>query len=284
MDPALIRERELFKRRAIATPVVENKKSNKRESHNEGAQKKKSKPSKAQAAKPPPDPFAYKTMQGSSQYKFGVLAKIVKHMKQRHQDGDTHPLSFDEILDETNQLDLGPRLKRWLVTEALVSNPKIHVSSDGKYSFKPPYNIRDKKGLLRLLDNHDQRGLGGILYEDIQESLPNTDKALKMLSDKVVYIVRPMDKKKVLYFNDESIRFQVDDEFQKLWRSIAVDGLDENKIEEYLEKQGITSMQDHGPKKMVPMQKRKRASQKKNRGFKRHNDHMGDILEDYTDK
>lgn len=40
-------------------------------------------------------------------------------------------------------------------------------------------------------------------------------------------------------------------EFQKLWRSVAVEGIDDNKIEEYLEKQGITSMQDQGIKKLV---------------------------------
>lgn len=32
---------------------------------------------------------------------------------------------------------------------------------------------------------------------------------------------------------------QVDDEFKKLWRSIPVDAMDDAKIEEYLEKQGM---------------------------------------------
>lgn len=50
-------------------------------------------------------------MSGSSQYKFGVLAKIVKHMKTRHQEGDDHPLTLDEILDETNQLDVSPKVR-----------------------------------------------------------------------------------------------------------------------------------------------------------------------------
>ncbi len=40
-------------------------------------------------------------------------------------------------------------------------------------------------------------------------------------------------------------------EFQKLWRSVPVDSIDEEKIEEYLKKQGISSMQEMGPKKMV---------------------------------
>lgn len=40
-------------------------------------------------------------------------------------------------------------------------------------------------------------------------------------------------------------------EFQKLWRGVPVDSIDEEKIDEYLKKQGITSMQETGPKKVV---------------------------------
>ena len=47
------------------------------------------------------------------------------------------------------------------------------------YKFKPKYNIRDRKGLLRLLDKHDRQGLGGILMDDVEESMPRFQKALK---------------------------------------------------------------------------------------------------------
>ncbi|OCT97327.1 hypothetical protein XELAEV_18009554mg [Xenopus laevis] len=40
-------------------------------------------------------------------------------------------------------------------------------------------------------------------------------------------------------------------EFQKLWRSVPVDSMDDEKIEEYLKRQGISSMQESGPKKIV---------------------------------
>lgn len=60
-------------------------------------------------------------MTGSSQYGFGVLAKIVKHMKTRHQDGEDYPLSLDEILDETNQLDVSNKVK--MVSRARDLNP-----------------------------------------------------------------------------------------------------------------------------------------------------------------
>lgn len=63
--------------------------------------------------------------------------------------------------------------------EALVNNPKIEVR-DGTYGFKPKYNLKDKKALLRLLDKHDQLGLGGVLLEDVEEGLPNSAKAIKV--------------------------------------------------------------------------------------------------------
>lgn len=92
-------------------------------------------------------------------------------------------------------MDVGSRLKQWLQQEALVSNPKIEVTDDGKYAFKPPYNVKDRKTLLRLLDRHDQRGLGGINLDDIRESMANVDGTLKKLGDCVTYVTRPTDKK-----------------------------------------------------------------------------------------
>lgn len=71
---------------------------------------------------------------------------------------------------------------QWLGSEALVNNPKIEVTPDNKFLFKATYKIRDRKSLLRLLKQQDLKGLGGILLEDIQESLPHSDKALKVCS------------------------------------------------------------------------------------------------------
>lgn len=207
MDPALLRERDAFKKRAMATPVVEARRRERDTSVGNTASqnKKKAKPPK------PKESYNYKSTSGSSQYNFSVLAKIVKHMKQRHLEGDTHPLTLDEILDETNQLDLGARQKHWLSTEALQNNPKLQVTMDGKYSFRPAYNLKDRKSLLRLLDKHDQRGMGGVLLEDIQESLPNVERHLKALGDSIIYVVRPIDKKKVLFYNDKTLQFTVDE-------------------------------------------------------------------------
>lgn len=119
-------------------------------------------------------------------------------MRTRHQEGDQHPLTLEEILDETNQLDVGNKVKmvidvkivhiqlfklscfQWLQSEALQNNPKVEATPDGKFTFKAMYKLKDRKSLLKLLKQQDLKGLGGVLLEDVQESLPHAEKALKV--------------------------------------------------------------------------------------------------------
>ncbi|GIX95641.1 general transcription factor IIE subunit 2, partial [Caerostris extrusa] len=111
MDPALLREREAFKKRALSNPVVEKKKE---KNVSEPPKKKPKAPSQPKQQKD----FNYKTHSGGVLSIILVfLAKIVKHMKQRHLNGDSYPLSLEEILDETNQLDVGIRQKIDLLNE-----------------------------------------------------------------------------------------------------------------------------------------------------------------------
>ncbi|KAJ8677093.1 hypothetical protein QAD02_012880 [Eretmocerus hayati] len=282
MDPALLREHEAFKKRAALQPSVEKKKREpEKESVKDEAPKKKSKPSSVSSG-PRLNIHTYKSMTGSSQVRFGILTKIVQHMKARHQEEEDHPLTLEEILDETNQLDISARDKQWLQMESLPQNPKIEVVDGLKYRFKAVYNIKDKKGLLRLLKKHDLKGWGGIMLEDIQESLPNSEKHLKHAASELLYITRAQDKKKVVFFNDRTAQFPVDEEFQKLWRAVAVDAMDDAKIDEYLEKQGIRSMQDHGIKKSLPI-KRKKPNKRKQLKRPRDNEHLADVLETYDE-
>lgn len=94
--------------------------------------------------------------------------------------------------------------KKWLQAEALQENPKIDVSDDKmRFSFKPVFKLKDSKSLLKLLKQYDLKGLGGILLEEIQESLPHCEKVLKKCEEKIIYIIRPTDKKKILFYNDQ---------------------------------------------------------------------------------
>lgn len=73
--------------------------------------------------------------------------------------------------------------------EALPTNPKIDTNSEGKFTFKAQYKIKDRKSLLRLLKQHDLKGLGGILLEDIQESLPHSERHLKVRTTLIFIVI-----------------------------------------------------------------------------------------------
>ena len=61
-----------------------------------------------------------------------------------------------------------------------MNNPKVEVVDGDKYKFKPVLSVHDRKGLLRLLSNNDVEGLGGVLVEEVEESVPNAAKALRV--------------------------------------------------------------------------------------------------------
>jgi len=283
MDAALLAERDAFKKRAMAVPTIENKKRKVEE-----PPKKSSGSSKPSSATEKTNINRMKNTMGSgstSQYKFGVLARIVRHMKARHMDGEDHPLLLEEILDETNQLDSSSKTRMWLQNEALKQNPKIEVTDAGdRYMFRAPFKLRDKKTLMKMLKRKDLNGEGGVYYDDVNESLAKCEKIVQTLTTdgKVIQIPRPCDKKKILFYYDHSTDFEIDDEFIKQWRSVSVDGVDDAKIEEYLDKQGIRSMQDQGLKKLNMPKRKKGGGKRKNRAPK-DNEHMKDILKDYDE-
>lgn len=102
------------------------------------------------------------------------------------------------------------------------------------------------------------------------------------VQSELIYITRPNDKKKVVFYNDRnSVKVEIDDEFKKLWRGVTVDAMDDQKIEEYLEKQGIRTMQDHGLRKVAPIKKKKANMRRKINRAPRDNTHVADILIDY---
>lgn len=57
------------------------------------------------------------------------------------------------------------------------------------------------------------------------------------MQNEILFVCRPGDKKKVMFYNDKSATIDINEDFKKMWRSIAVENMDDEKIEEHLEKQ-----------------------------------------------
>ncbi|XP_004208048.1 general transcription factor IIE subunit 2 [Hydra vulgaris] len=290
MDPSLMKDLNAFKKRSLNQPAVESKKQVLNTAIIESVRKPKKRrrpelppqllqQSKKQAAN---QAFNYKThTQIRTKSRFSILSSIVDLVKNRYQNKEFEPLTLDELLDLTKNTDIKSYDKEWLADESLKNNPKI-LFKDDKYSFKPKYALRDKKSLIRLLEKHDQSGLGGVLLDDVREGLPNADEIVKSISDKIMFVTRSNDKKAILFYYDSSYAVHVDEENQKHWRSVAVEGLAEPDIEKYLSNCGISTMTGVSSALQKRPEKRKGGKRKKN--MRLLNSHLvGDVLKDYSE-
>jgi transcription initiation factor TFIIE subunit beta len=87
-------------------------------------------------------------------------------------------------------------------------------------------------------------------------------------------------KKKILFYNERNPTdlIQVDQDIVEHWRRVQIEGLDETKLEDYLEKNKITSMKGTVEKEKDDTSKGKA---RKARVFKKHNQHLSGVLTEY---
>ncbi|KAF8568506.1 hypothetical protein P879_07095 [Paragonimus westermani] len=279
MDPSLLKEREAFLKRAKALPSVEKPRAVTPVSSEASPNVLRRSVSSAASD------FRSLELRPQLQGKFAVLSRIVKYMKHRHLERDMHPLTVEEILEEAMLHDTPQSTIRWLEEEALPNNPKIRVTPDGKFVFKPRYDIRTRQDLYQLLKRHELKGLGGIYMDDIAECIPDAEKVINGFGDHVIRIVTPHDKKTILFYNDKSFDLNVDEEFKQQWRAVSVEGIHESKIEEYLMRNGILSMSGDR-KRFIPAQRKKPGQRRTvSRPVKlKDNEHVGYIIEDFSEK
>ncbi|KAM3176539.1 hypothetical protein ACTXT7_006321 [Hymenolepis weldensis] len=226
------------------------------------------------------------TPQRERRAKFSLLSRVVNHLKNRHLEGSFEALSVQEILEEMFILNELKSNVVWLENEALPNTPKIDVAPSGKFCFKPKYNIFNRVDLYQLLKHYDNRGLGGIEYNDIAECVKDADKVIKSLGDNVFDYTNPKTKKRVIYFNDKIYDLKVDNDLKEMWRSVCVESVDEKQVQEYLTQRGLTkiSVDDtNGPTTLLFRGNMRKLSNKRPRrpvNFKS-NAHIKDILQQY---
>lgn len=208
-------------------------------------------------------------------------------MKERFMRKENYPISLEEILEEIKpQIEANTKTRQILDNQILVNNPKLESKfEDGvrKYWFKPTYVLNKPRDLVALIRDQQSKAHGGILLEDVQDSMPNADEVIKKLGDEIV-VLTGKSKKKVLYYADKNSadHIAVEEDLVRYWREVPVDALDENKIEDYLEKQGIASMKDNNGANKDHLPAPGRKSTTKGRQSKKHNDHLKGVLNEYN--
>lgn len=296
MDPELIRQKQQFKQRALAQPVVEKKRKKEQGKDSvSAAAAAKPKKKKSKLARPKPKPLytsandsaekikqaAQNALRGNNQYR--VLKAVVDMLRERHSRKEYDRLTLEEILTEVKLTSLRTDM-RVLLNEALKDNAKVLYYPDGeRFMFKPALGlgVKNRRQLLQLLQERDEQGLGGVLLSDVQEAVYKPDKAVKKLEDdrEIIKLVRP-DKEEVLFYRNHDYECPVDEDFKALWHRVSVDGVTEGDIEKYLQNVGLGAMQGESRKRKVPGQTKK--PRKKSRPAKVLNTHLDSaVLKDY---
>lgn len=111
MDPELRKQKEAFKRRAMAVPVVEKK------AQKPSSELPKSKPKKKKrSGKPKPVPVpSSKQATHLSSNPYRILKAVVDEMRQRYTSRHYDPLNLDQILQMVNLTDLKADTRQWVL-------------------------------------------------------------------------------------------------------------------------------------------------------------------------
>lgn len=195
MDPSLRKEREAFKRRAIAA-------TEKSQKSKEAAAKARAHVELRKPNKPKKKVHTHHTganidaletldkIKDAAQHAqrtnntLRVLKCIMDMLKMRYINRVYETISLDEILATIELTDIGYDMKQ-SIRDALTDNTKVQFyPEDDTFLFKPAlgHQVSSRKQLLARLRDYDLEGLGGITMTDIKEALHNPDKVVKVCS------------------------------------------------------------------------------------------------------
>ena len=99
-------------------------------------------------------------------------------MKGRFQKNENFPLSLVEILDELAAYDVPLKIRNNLDNMILPKNPKLESIIEDqtrKYTYKPSFILRNRRDLINLIKDRQSKGEGGVLKDDVQESMTTED-------------------------------------------------------------------------------------------------------------
>ncbi|KRY68525.1 General transcription factor IIE subunit 2, partial [Trichinella pseudospiralis] len=250
MDSSLLKQREAFLKRASAVPTVFNRQdryssaTNTSEKHNSTSAKNAAVLSAVKKPKMAKSVVDYKNAKACMATNFGILAKVLEHMKKRFLENLNWSLSLEEIFEELQMFGVSGKITMWL-KEILPGHPRMNVDEDGKFTYKPPYKVKGKNSLLALLKRREIDGAGALLLSELYDCVLHPDKLVQALGNQVLALNVSLNKRKdvALFYNEsEPFHLSVDEDLKMMWRNISVSQYDDEKLEEYVRKQGLDTL------------------------------------------
>ena len=154
------------------------------------------------------------------------------------------------------------------------------AGAESTYSFRPVHNIRSADRLLGHLQS--QRTFQGLSARELRDGWPQAEDAIDELEQQGKLLVtrnRKDNHAKMVWPNDPSLKFGVDDEFQNIWHKIKLPPPD--ALADELKREGLTPANKKGSKKAM-MKTPEKKTKKPRKGGRTTNTHMAGVLRDYS--
>ena len=152
--------------------------------------------------------------------------------------------------------------------------------TESTYSFRPVHNIRSSARLLGHLQS--QHTFQGLNARELRDGWPQAEDAINELEQQGKLLVtrnRKDNHAKMVWPDDPSLMFTIDEEFQSIWHRVKLPPPD--SLADELKREGLTPANKKGSKKAMIKAPEKK-TKKPRKGGRTTNTHMAGVLRDYS--
>ncbi|KAL8816588.1 MAG: hypothetical protein Q9223_004423 [Gallowayella weberi] len=224
-------------------------------------------------------PFSQPADTGVGQHIMTQVTYAIEFLKNKDQP-QTFPAILQYLSVQTREESYKNALEKILIRHAKVNHEPKRDGSPAVFSFRPVHNIRSGESLLQYLQS--QRDAQGLSVKELRDGWPSAEDAIGKLEAEGRLLVTRNKKDnhaRMVWPNDSSLNFEIDEEFKQLWHKIKLP--EPGALADELEKEGLTPANKHRLIKK-PTKTQEKPKRKARAGGKTTNVHMAGILKDFS--
>ncbi|KAI4115431.1 MAG: hypothetical protein LQ345_003964 [Seirophora villosa] len=227
----------------------------------------------------PEVPYSQPRDTGTGQHIMTQITYAIEYLKTKNT-----PQTLSDILSylsmQTREQSYKSSVEKILRGHEKVEYQPAQESTPALFSFRPAHNIRSAESLLRHLQA--QRTAQGLSVKELRDGWPDAEDTINDLETEGKLLVTRNKKDnhaRMVWPNDPSLNFDVDEEFQNIWHRIKLP--EPGALADELEKEGLTPA-NKSQKVQRPMKAQEKTKRKPRSGGRTTNVHMAGILRDYS--
>ncbi|KAL8695134.1 MAG: hypothetical protein Q9218_000302 [Villophora microphyllina] len=228
---------------------------------------------------PPDIVFSQPANTGTGQDLMTQVTYAIEFLKNK----DT-PQKLSDILSYLSVQTREEKYKKDLF-KVISEHPKVnyepsHGGTPALFSFRPAHNIRSRDSLVGYLQS--QKTFAGISVKELKDGWPDAEEEIDELEGEGKLLVTRNKKDnhaRMVWLDDPSLGFDIDDEFQSIWHKIRLP--EPSALAAELESHGLKPANKTGVAKK-PMKAQQKPKRKARAGGRTTNVHMAGILKDYS--